>query len=161
MKPYQQFTTYNIMIIDPDYKSREIFDRLLSSFSQTHIVGKFSHPREIPGELSRYRPDLILLDIHLVESEVAAFKEFLQTLGDRVCIVLTSFIHHNAFEFLSRHVFATIMKPVDPEEVARLLQRFAAFMAPNQRSGCNGFGNHLSFDKALVVYLNPSTFESC
>jgi DNA-binding NarL/FixJ family response regulator len=136
-----------LAIVDDHELARESLQNMLSDEPDIEIVGEAANGREALLLCSRFRPDLILMDVRMPEMDgLAATKEVKQRYPEISVMMLT--MHENPdylLEALKAGAAGYILKdapqgeiieavrrvrngesPLDPELAARLLRRLAS-----------------------------------
>lgn len=116
--------TISVVIIDDEPEARSLMTSILSRFDNVQISGTAADALEGFQLISKTKPDLAFLDISMPVHTGIDLAEVISAsnLTTRIVFVtaydqyLLPAIRHSAFDYL--------MKPVDPEEIERVLTRF-------------------------------------
>lgn len=116
--------TISVVIIDDEPEARSLMTSILSRFDNVQISGTAADALEGFHLISKTKPDLAFLDISMPVHTGIDLAEVISAsnLTTRIVFVtaydqyLLPAIRHSAFDYL--------MKPVDPEEIERVLTRF-------------------------------------
>lgn len=115
-----------ILIVDDEPDARHMLEELLSNFPEIENLDKASNAEEALKSLKRQIPDLIFLDIEMPGKDgIELAKEIRDLNIDATIIFVTAFNQH-AIDAFKVAAFDYILKPIDPDELERTLERFKA-----------------------------------
>lgn len=112
--------TYRVLIVDDERLSRVVLRELLSDHPDMDIVGEASSVADAVRSIEGLDPDIVFLDIQLPDG--LGFDLFKKTEVNAEVIFVTAYDEHalRAFEV---NALDYLVKPVDPESMARAIER--------------------------------------
>ncbi|MFC7372991.1 LytR/AlgR family response regulator transcription factor [Fictibacillus iocasae] len=115
--------TYNLLIADDDPTSRNVLKQLLHPLPQFVVCGEAENGEELINQAAALRPDLILLDINMPQTNgINAIKEIMKFSSKMKFIIITGHDEY-AVEAFSLSVLDYIMKPVERSRLFSALQK--------------------------------------
>lgn len=125
---------FRIVLIDPECKTLEIMQKLLTRQRGVKITGAFQRVDESLSFVAQTSPDLIFVDAHQLKSTGRAYLEQIRILAGNPHIILTSFVSDDAAEALSQKgAFDFLLKPFDPGDMDELIRRLRHFRSLSNR----------------------------
>jgi two-component system, LytTR family, response regulator len=110
-----------VLIVDDELPARQRLSRLLSRFADIQVVGEAIDGEEALLQIAELRPDVVFLDVQMPGISGLDVAVSLPEPAP-VVIFVTAFEHYavGAFDVAA---FDYLLKPVEPERLARCLQR--------------------------------------
>lgn len=112
-----------VLICDDSLVAREMLATILSSDDEIEIVGMAENGQEAVDAVSRLRPDLITMDIHMPKMDGLQATERIMAFTPTPILVVSSSVHGEgmgrAFDALSSGALEVIKKP-EPKDWAAL-----------------------------------------
>ncbi len=132
-----------VVLVDDEPLAIDRLDRLLLPFAETlEVVGRAYGGREAVATIEALRPDLVFLDIQMPELDGFAVLEHLTELP----LVIFSTAHDEyALKAFETHSIDYLLKPVEPERLARSIDKL-------ERLSEGGLRNRLA---SLLRELQP------
>lgn len=110
------------IIVDDEPSAGEVLQTLISSFPQQITICDIC--TNIPSAISaiqKHEPTVIFLDIELADGSGFEILENLDDLQPRI-VFITAYEHY-AINAIKHNAFDYILKPIDPEELYRVLEK--------------------------------------
>lgn len=121
-----------VLIVDDEAPARERIARLLQAFADVQVVGQARDGNEALHRVELLRPDVVLLDVQMPGPDGLDVAASLPEPAPAVVFV-TAHDHYAAKAFDTDAV-DYLLKPVEPERLARAIERLRAqLQAPGQR----------------------------
>lgn len=121
-----------VLIVDDEAPARERMARLLQAFADVQVVGQARDGNEALQRVELLRPDVVLLDVQMPGPDGLDVAASLPEPAPAVVFV-TAHDHYAAKAFDTDAV-DYLLKPVEPERLARAIERLRAQLhAPGQR----------------------------
>ena len=136
---------YKAIIIDDERLARKEMRRLLGDFDEIRVAGEAENLAEACKLIETEKPDIVFLDIQL--SGESGFDLFDRVEQDFKLIFVTAFDAYavRAFEV---NAIDYLLKPVNPERLARAIERLAENTAAPLKPA-----NPLEFDDRIFLEL--------
>ncbi|MSR78233.1 MAG: response regulator [Candidatus Omnitrophica bacterium] len=112
-----------VIVADDEPLAREALVSLLTKDSEFQVIGLAKNGAEALDQIKKLKPDVIFLDIEM------PVKNGLETASDLVkaahppLIVFATAFHQYAVEAFEANAIDYVLKPVDPERMAKTLKR--------------------------------------
>ncbi|MGK5681826.1 response regulator [Actinoplanes sp. URMC 104] len=124
----EESAAVRVLVVDDDALVRAGLSMILSAAPDVAVVGEAADGAEVPGAVSRHRPDVVLMDIRMPRVDGLAATETLRARPRAPeVIVLTTF---DADEYVLRALRAGasgfLLKDTPPAEILRAVRRVAA-----------------------------------
>ena len=133
----EEGTMYKAMIMDDDrWALMDIRQTFAFESFGVQVVGEFSSAEEALPAIMAHKPDLIVSDIRMAEKSGLDMARICREQGLKSQIVLVSGYERfdYAQEALKHGVFAYLLKPLQDEEVAEVMQRVVRqFSGPQEQ----------------------------
>jgi len=110
-----------VIILDPEFKAREILRRFVETFPEVEVNGCFDRPWKVVKYAKTLQPGWVFIDIDLVR-EVKG-NIWIRELAKFTNIVLTAYCFDPLIEELQKYTAGCLFKPVDIEELKGLIMR--------------------------------------
>ena len=115
----------NSIIVDDEAAARSRLTRLLSAHPNVKIVGEASDGLQALESIERWRPDLVFLDIQMPGLDgFEVLRSMPAGMPQPLVVFVTGFDQH-ALEAFEAHALAYLLKPVERERLAAVLERAA------------------------------------
>jgi two-component system LytT family response regulator len=121
------------LIVDDEAPARSKLRRMLGAFADVEVVGEASDGAEALGIAAQLCPDVIFLDMQM--PEVDGFDVAASLPDDGPAIVFVTAFDSYALQAFDTHASDYLLKPVEPERLARALQRLRAPSRVATRAG--------------------------
>lgn len=120
------------LVVDDEDLARIALRRVLEPERDIEIVGEAANGLEAIEKIGELRPDLVLLDI-----EMPGFDGFevVQQLNDPPAIVFVTAYDEYAVRAFEANAIDYLLKPVQPERLARALERVRQRMRSSEHGG--------------------------
>src|SRR5262249_383654 len=113
------------LIVDDEGAARSRLTRLLSAHPEVRIVGEASDGLQALEQIDRLHPDLVFLDIQMPGLDgFQVIRSLTPALPRPLIIFVTGFDRH-ALEAFEANALAYLLKPVETERLAAVLDRAA------------------------------------
>ncbi|TVZ53299.1 LytR/AlgR family response regulator transcription factor [Dokdonia sp. Hel_I_53] len=116
-------STYNAIIIDDEPMAREILEEHLSKIDQITVVAQCKNAAEGFSALSKYKVDLVFLDINMPEVSGIMFAKAIQ---GKTKVIFTTAYREYAVEGFDIQAVDYLLKPISLERLMKALQKFYA-----------------------------------
>jgi two-component system LytT family response regulator len=110
----------NTLLIEDSRLARLEMRHLLQAHPEVKLLGEASALDEAREAIERFRPDLLLLDIHL---DGGTAFELLSQLEHLPQVIFTTAFDNHALEAFERNALDYLLKPVHPERLAQALAK--------------------------------------
>jgi two-component system LytT family response regulator len=114
--------TIRVLIADKDESSCRQLQQLLSEETGVHVVGKCLDAVQTVATTQAVEPDLLVLDIDLLDTQSFAALERLRS-ADRPILIFTSSHDQDAIRAFEARALDYLVKPVDPERLHIAVER--------------------------------------
>jgi DNA-binding LytR/AlgR family response regulator len=111
--------TKRVIILDPEFKAREILRRFIETFPGVEVNGCFDRPWKVVKYAKTLQPGWIFIDIELVKEMKGII--WLQKLATFTKIILTAYYFDPLIEELQKYSAGCLFKPVDIEELKEII----------------------------------------
>lgn len=154
------------LIVDDERLARAELKRLLSAFAQVEVIGEAANAEQARDLIDELKPDLVFLDIQMPECTGLELAADLQpSLQFVFCTAFNSY----ALDAFSLNALDYLVKPVNPERLAKTLERAqqktqpaATVAQPTQNYLPDSHGILLKFGESsrIVRLAEIARFES-
>jgi len=117
------------LIVDDEAAARSRLTRMLSKHPEVHIVGEACDGLQAIESLERLRPDLVFLDIQMPGLDGFQVIRSISPDRPRPLIVFVTGFDRHALEAFEANALAYLLKPVEKEQLALVLERAAKLCA--------------------------------
>lgn len=108
------------LIVDDERLARAELKRLLSAFANVEIIGEAANAEQAKALLDELKPDLVFLDIQMPE---CSGLELASELDPALQFVFCTAFNSYALDAFSLNALDYLVKPVDPERLAKTIER--------------------------------------
>ncbi len=116
------------LLVDDERIARAELRRLLQAHAQVEIVAEAGNAEEALEAIDTYKPDLVFLDIQMPGSSGLQLAAVIE---DRCQFVFCTAFDSYAIDAFGLNALDYLVKPVEPERLARTLARVQPPDAPN------------------------------
>ncbi|MFD1175315.1 response regulator [Paenibacillus puldeungensis] len=110
------------IVVDDEILTAELICRLLSQ-AGVEVLGYFSNPYEVLGQIELLKPDVLFLDIDMPEVSGLELAERVHSQGHDCEIVFITAYNQYAIEAFSVNALDYLLKPVMNEDIMRAVAR--------------------------------------
>lgn len=145
------------IIVEDDPNDVKALVDSLSRYEEIEILCICKNSTEGLASIVKYHPELIFLDIEMPGMSGVEFLESLDSSVLNKCrIVVYTAYKHYAVEAFRKHAFDMLLKPIDPDDLRGIIERFMdSWRAPAD----NEEGVIARAEKDLLMYLNNMDFQ--
>ncbi|RYD31820.1 MAG: response regulator transcription factor [Verrucomicrobiaceae bacterium] len=122
-----------VFIVDDENPARREMKRLLAAHSDVETAGEYASAVQALKEVAERRPDLIFLDIQMPDR--SGLDAAAQLAGCGAAIVFVTAYDEHALQAFDLAALDYLLKPVEPERLARTLDRVRHGQPPQGESG--------------------------
>ncbi|HEX6115599.1 MAG TPA: response regulator transcription factor [Solirubrobacterales bacterium] len=117
-----------VLIVDDDHLTRVGLRELLAADAEIEVVGEATTGREAVDRVSRFAPDVVLMDVRMPDLDgIAATRALTRTVADVRVLILTTFEHDEyVFGALRAGASGFLLKRTKPEELIAAVHTVAA-----------------------------------
>lgn len=133
------------LIVDDDQRSREVLSLHLRSIPEINVIGAARDAGEALHMLMDKVPDILFLDVEMPGKTGFDLVADLKRLNIQTCVVFQTAFNHYAIQAIKTAAFDYLMKPIDPEELREVVEKYRAVKPHAHLSG--------KIDE-LMVHLN-------
>jgi len=117
------------LIVDDEAPARREMRRLLAAHDSIDVVGDARDLATARGLLLRTRPDVVFLDIRLAK---ASGFDLLGDVDEETAVVFVTAYDEHAIRAFEANALDYLVKPVEPERLARTVERLEARAADGE-----------------------------
>lgn len=124
-----------VLIVDDEAPARAKLRRMLGSFDDVEVVGEAADGAAALEAVAQLQPDAVFLDVQM--PEVGGFDVAASLPDDGPAIVFVTAFDQYALKAFDTHAVDYLLKPVEPERLARTVERLrgASRSTPSPRAG--------------------------
>jgi two-component system, LytTR family, response regulator len=127
---------YKVLIVDDEEKARKNLRNVLVNHKDFTVSAEAENGKEALDRILSEQPDLVFLDVKMPQEDGFALLDNLLKLGiQNMAIVFLTAYDEFALKAIKYAVFDYILKPVDPEELEKTLNKFRAKKIFDNASG--------------------------
>ena len=120
------------LIVDDEAAARSRLTRMLSKHPEVGIAGEASDGLQALESIGRLRPDLVFLDIQMPGLDGFQVIRSIPAETPRPLIIFVTGFDRHALEAFEANALAYLLKPVEKEQLAMVLERAAKLCAFEQ-----------------------------
>jgi two-component system, LytTR family, response regulator len=120
------------LIVDDEGAARSRLLRMLSNHPEISVVGEASDGLQALERIEKLRPDLVFLDIQMPGLDGFQVIRSIPAATPRPLIVFVTGFDRHALEAFEANALAYLLKPVEKEQLALVLERAAKLCAFDQ-----------------------------
>lgn len=114
----------SILIVDDEPEARDLLNMILKDINGVAISGSVESANDALLHVIEYKPDLILLDIQMPGKSGFELVSILRKLDLETGYIFVTAYDEYAIKAVRASAFDYLLKPTDPEELARAINRF-------------------------------------
>ena len=122
----------SVLIIDDELPAREELKALLSGAAGLEVVGECSNAIEGLSAIHRLRPDVVFLDIQMPRLSGIEMVGLIEASALPHIVFVTAYDEH-ALKAFEEHAVDYLLKPIDPQRLAKTLDWLRANTLPANR----------------------------
>lgn len=126
--------TLRVMIADDEPRARQYLEKLLGEHEGIEVVGVAKNGAEALAVISKTKPDVAFLDIHMPDLSGLEVARHLKGEGSPTIVFVTAYDQH-AVEAFEIAALDYVLKPIRRERLAETVQRVQAEAASGVRRG--------------------------
>ena len=115
--------TIRALLVDDEGPARSELRFLLSRHPEVQVAGEAANAREAVALAESVRPDVVFLDVEMPGLNGVEAAALVRDLHDPPAVVFVTAHERYALEAFAVEAFDYLLKPVDPERLARLVER--------------------------------------
>ncbi|MCM2295810.1 two-component system response regulator BtsR [Rhodoferax sp.] len=119
------------LIIDDEAPSRDELKALLTAHPDIEVLGECSNALEGIAAIHRLRPDVVFLDIQMPRVSGLEMVGMIEVAALPHIVFVTAFDEH-ALKAFEEHAADYLLKPIDPQRLAKTLDWLRAGARPSQ-----------------------------
>ena len=119
------------LIIDDEMPSREELKALLSEHGDVEVIAECANAIEGLSAIHRLRPDVVFLDIQMPRVSGLEMVAMIEPSALPHIVFVTAYDRH-ALKAFEEHAADYLLKPIDPQRLARTLDLAALRSAPGR-----------------------------
>lgn len=154
---------YKVVIVDDEAKARQNISKALVTHDDIQIIGEADNYKDAYEIILASKPDIVFLDIKMPQEDGFALLDDLLKLGiGGLTIIFLTAYDEFAIKAIKYGVFDYLLKPVDPEDLKKTLDRYRAKKNNNNEDGMRklmemlDMGNKIKFITSTgYVYFLP------
>ena len=117
------------LIVDDEAAARSRLSRMLSKHPEVQVVGEASDGLQALDNIEKLRPDVVFLDIQMPGLDGFQVIRSIPAETPRPLIVFVTGFDRHALEAFEANALAYLLKPVETEQLATVLERAAKLCA--------------------------------
>jgi len=129
--------THNItiLVVDDDPPSRQLIEKYLHTIPGITLLPSASEAETALSAILEHNPDLVFLDVEMPGKSGFDLLEELRKLDLSPCIVFQTAYNQYAIEAIRHAAFDYLLKPVDKEDLLKVLSRYKGHCQQNSLQG--------------------------
>lgn len=144
----------SVIVIDDDIHVIKSFEDLLSSDKRITLISTLNDPKAALQLIIDKKPDLVILDIQMPAMSGFEIVRELHELNIRPGIIFITAFDEYAIEAIKLSAFDFLLKPVDPGELMKSLERF--FFTMQQKAFESNYVNLINYLNVKKIRFNNS-----
>jgi len=146
------------LIVDDEAPARDELRYLLAAHPDVEVVGEASGPQAALDQLREAKPDVVFLDVEMPGASGLSLAPLVRERAAPPAIVFVTAHAEYAVDAFAVEAFDYLLKPVDPERLARVLERLrersAESVAPVEKIAVvGGGGTEVLLDPDQIHYV--------
>ncbi|TDD83569.1 response regulator transcription factor [Actinomadura rubrisoli] len=120
--------TVKVLLVDDERLIRAGLAAIINAEDDLTVVGEASDGAEVPGEVSRLRPDVVLMDVRMPRLDgIQATRHILGTVPEppRIIVVTTFENDEYVYDALKAGAHGFLLKRTRPEEILQAIRMVA------------------------------------
>lgn len=115
---------YTAIIVDDESDAREMLAELLQEFPEIKLVANAANVDEAIDAILSFQPDLIFLDIDMPGKDGFELARYIRKHRIDTAIIFVTAFNRYAIEAFKVAAFDYLLKPIDPSEMHKTIERF-------------------------------------
>jgi two-component system LytT family response regulator len=155
----QDFTLIRTVIIDDEKSAIMLLSEMLKKFNDTALAGFSDNIDDGLRLILSFRPHIVFIDIKLHEANGFELIEKLKNYDVKPEFVIVTAYNQFGLEALKAGAFDYLLKPVDPNELLRVISKYRLKLESSRKQISSGklrFNTHGGF-----ILLNPDDILYC
>jgi two-component system, LytTR family, response regulator len=146
------------LIVDDEAPARDELRYLLAAHPDVEVVGEASGPQAALDQLREAKPDVVFLDVEMPGASGLSLAPLVRERAAPPAVVFVTAHAEYAVDAFAVEAFDYLLKPVDPERLARVLERLrersAESVAPVEKIAVvGGGGTEVLLDPDQIHYV--------
>jgi two-component system, LytTR family, response regulator len=146
------------LIVDDEAPARDELRYLLAAHPDVEVVGEASGPQAALAQLRDAKPDVVFLDVEMPGATGLSLAPLVRERAAPPAVVFVTAHAEYAVDAFAVEAFDYLLKPVDPERLARVLERLrersAESVAPVEKIAVvGGGGTEVLLDPDQIHYV--------
>ncbi|MES2705852.1 MAG: LytTR family DNA-binding domain-containing protein [Verrucomicrobiota bacterium] len=142
-----------VFIVDDENPARREMKRLLAAHADVEIAGEYASAIHALDDAAERKPDVIFLDIQMPDR--SGLDAAAQLTGCGAAIVFVTAYDEHALQAFDLAALDYLLKPVEPDRLAKTLDRLRNGQAPPDSPVTGGSGSGSSVPAAAETMLRP------
>ncbi|XRQ03368.1 response regulator [Actinomadura welshii] len=120
--------TVRVLLVDDERLIRAGLAAIIDAEEDLAVVGEAADGSEVPGEVNRLRPDVVLMDVRMPRLDgIQATRHLLESLAEppRIIVVTTFENDEYVYDALKAGANGFLLKRTPPEEILRAIRTVA------------------------------------
>ncbi|MDL4771284.1 MULTISPECIES: response regulator transcription factor [Thermomonosporaceae] len=120
--------TIKVLLVDDERLIRAGLAAIINAEPDLTVVGEAADGAEVPGEVSRLRPDVVLMDVRMPKLDgIQATRHLLETMAEppRIIVVTTFENDEYVYDALKAGAHGFLLKRTRPEEILQAVRMVA------------------------------------
>ncbi|MBN2275695.1 MAG: response regulator transcription factor [Bacteroidales bacterium] len=114
----------SVVIVDDEAPARDYMKGLLSSYDFISVIAEASSVKEALAIINKHHPDIVFLDVEMPQQNGFDMLHNLDKNAVHPVIIFVTAYEHYAIEAIKHAAFDYLLKPVDPGELKKAIQRY-------------------------------------
>jgi len=114
---------FSVLIVDDEPEARSLLKSLLSEIKNVCVIGEADNAEKALYFLVKHYPQLVFIDLSMPGKSGIEFIQLLKKRNVDVSIVIVSACKEYAIEAIRNEVYDFILKPVDPNELRKVIEK--------------------------------------
>lgn len=115
---------FRVLVVDDEPEARSLLSSLLSEINNVRVVGEADNAEKALYFLVEHYPNLVFLDINMPDKSGIELVQLLRKRNVDVPVVFVSAYKEYAIEAIRNEVFDFILKPIDQNELKRVIEKY-------------------------------------
>lgn len=141
-----------VLVDDEHLALRGLKEMLESDIGGIEIVDMCSEPRQVVELMTRHRPDVVFLDIHMPEINGLKLGEELKAAVPGIEIVFVTGYDRYAVKAFELYALDYVMKPIESERLRRTVQRLRDRLHTSQKK-------KMEINRPCILCFNQLRFQ--
>lgn len=142
----------NVIIADDEPDAIEVLRNILIDFGNINILEELNSPLKVESALNKFAPDALFLDIEMQGQNGLSLLENIRQYNFHTPVIYVTAYDKYIKEAIKLNVFSYLLKPVDRQELAELVEKLIELKQSKSISQSNKLRLPI---KGGYVYLKP------